>query len=182
MDNQTPEELEAIAKQEAEAKEIEAKQQAETEKAKLLEQSKEDIYSELQKTRSEAKERRLKEKELSEKLLEYEKKEALEKEKELKAKGKFEDILTEYKTKLEKVEPLANEYMEYLTAKKEVIKKSLEEKGLWVESFNGLKLSELEGIDNKFKENSSKVSTDSSNSFVNKNGKDTREPWEKMMG
>lgn len=151
------------------------------EKSKLLALDKEELLKIISKGNSESAERRIKLKEANEKLAEFERKEKEEKEKELKAKGKHEEIITDLKSKLEKAEPLANEYTDYLNKKKEVIKTSLTEKGLWVESFDSLKLSELETLDNKFKEGLTKVDTDTGNNFVkNKNGIDTREPWEKM--
>jgi hypothetical protein len=65
--------------------------------------------------------------------------------------------------------------------KKEKIKKSLEEKSMWIESFAKLDLSELEALDEKFK-TADKTPTDTSRNFTSKNGKDEREPWEKMVG
>lgn len=181
-DNKTPEELaaEQEAQQLAKAK-ADAEAEALEVKAKLLEKSKEDIYEELQKTRSEAKERRLKEKELSEKLAEYEKAKADEIEKDKKAKGKFEELLAEYKQKLDKAEPLANKFIEYAENKRKTIKDSLMEKDLWIESFSNIELTELETLAAKLLQNSKTVPTDDSKNFTKNNGKDTRDPAEKLM-
>ena len=184
-ENLTPEELaaqqleaEKTAKAEAEAKEKEEKDKHE----KLKSLSEEEKLKEILDLRSEAKQRRLKEKELSDRLADFEKKQADEIEKDKKAKGKYDEIIADYKKKLEEYEPLATKHKEYVEKKKAILQKSLEEKKVWKESFAKLDLEDLEDIADAFKKDSDKSPTDSSNKFTaNKNGKDDREPWEKMM-
>jgi len=186
-ENKTPEELEAqriesekTVKAEADAKEAAEK---EKEKSKLLEKP-DELYKELQETRSEAKERRLEAKALKDKIAEYEKRDEDAKQKDMKAKGKHEEIIAELNKKLNELEnekTVAEKWRQYESAKKEKIKKSLEEKKLWMESFAKLDLSELEALDEKFK-TADKSPTDTSRNFTSKNGKDEREPWEKMVG
>lgn len=179
-ENKTPEELEAI-KQEAELKATAEAEAKEKEKSKLLEKP-DELYKELQDTRSEAKERRLEAKALKDKIVEYEKRDEDAKQKDLKAKGKHEEIIAELNKKLddlEKEKEVAEKWRGYETQKKEKIKKSLEEKGIWIDSFAKLDLSELEALDEKFK-STDKSPTDTSRNFTTKNGKDEREPWEKM--
>jgi hypothetical protein len=182
----TPEELEVEAvKLEAETKakaDAEAKAKEETDRhEKLTSLSDEEKVNEILALRSEAKERRLKEKEISEKLSEFEKKQADEIEKDKKAKGKYDEIITDLKKKLEEFEPLANKYKEYDETKRQKIKESLTEKELWIESFAKLDLSELEALDEKFSKTPKKVPTDDSKNFVPKGKADDREPWEKLM-
>ena len=179
-ENKTPEELEAI-KQEAELKATAEAEAKEKEKSKLLEKP-DELYKELQDTRSEAKERRLEAKALKDKIVEYEKRDEDAKQKDLKAKGKHEELIAELNKKLddlEKEKEVAEKWRGYETQKKEKIKKSLEEKGIWIDSFAKLDLSELEALDEKFK-STDKSPTDTSRNFTTKNGKDEREPWEKM--
>ena len=83
-ENKTPEELSAEkAKADAEAKHAE-------EQSKLLGLTPEEYIQMIRETRAEAKEKRLKLKEATEKLSAYEKAEADAKEKDLKQKGKYE--------------------------------------------------------------------------------------------
>ena len=179
----TPDELAAeTAQQEAEQKaQAEAEAKLNEEKSKLLNLEKDELYKIIQETRSEAKERRLKEKELTEKLSEFEKKQEEANQKDLKSKGKHEEIIAELNKKLSELEPAAKEHREYVDKRKETLKLSLEEKGIWIESFTTLNLSALEELDNKSKP---KTPTDSGKNFhskANTNGNENLTPEEKMV-
>lgn len=172
-ENKTPEELSAEkAKADAEAKHAE-------EQSKLLGLSPEEYIQMIRETRAEAKEKRLKLKEATEKLSAYEKAEADAKEKDLKQKGKYDEIISAKDKLISEYEPKVKEFEEYINKKKQAVKKDLETAGVWTESLNKLPLTELEAIAEKFK---TKTPTDSSRNFVN-NGKGyEKTPEEKMAG
>lgn len=141
------------------------------------------LETELAKTRVEAKERRLKIKELEEKLSVFEAEKEAERLKEMKAKGKYEELISELQKKLNEYEPLAVKFIDYEKNKKEAIKKSLEDKELWTESFNKLDLAELEALTEKLiKKTPPANPTDTSSKFGNNNQNDERDPYEKLAG
>jgi len=183
-EQKTPEQLEAetakIESEKAEKEKLEKEIADRHEKLKSL--SEEEKVKEILNLRQESKERRLKEKELSERLSEFEKKQAEEIEKDKKAKGKHEEIIDELKKELASLKPLAEKYTEYNTVKKATIKKSLEDKSVWMDSFDKLDLQELEALAEKF-HTPQKTGTDTSKNFTpSPNGKDERTPEEKMAG
>jgi len=147
---------------------------------KLKSLSDEEKLKEILNLRTESKERRLREKEMSEKLAEFEKKQAEEIEKDKKAKGKHEDIIDELKKELESLKPLAQKYTEYNSIKRAEIKKTLDEKQLWMDSFDKLDLTELEALAGKFNDPQN-LPTDTSKNFTSSsNGKNEKTPEEKM--
>ena len=177
---ETPIETETKTAGQLEAEKLEKEIADRHEKLKSL--SEEEKVKEILNLRQESKERRLKEKELSERLSEFEKKQAEEIEKDKKAKGKHEEIIDELKKELASLKPLAEKYTEYNTVKKATIKKSLEDKSVWMDSFDKLDLQELEALAEKF-HTPQKTGTDTSKNFTpSPNGKDERTPEEKMAG
>ena len=184
---ETPIETETKTAGQLEAEKLEKEIADRHEKLKSL--SEEEKVKEILNLRQESKERRLKEKELSERLTAYEAEKEAEKQKDLRAKGKHEEIIAELNKKLTEREkemnalkPLAEKYTEYNTVKKATIKKSLEDKSVWMDSFDKLDLQELEALAEKF-HTPQKTGTDTSKNFTpSPNGKDERTPEEKMAG
>ncbi len=175
---ETPNEAETKTAEQLEAERLEKEIADRHEKLKSL--SDEEKLKEILALRNEAKERRLKEKELSDKLAEFEKKQAEEVEKDKKAKGKHEEIIADLKKELESLKPLAEKYTEYNKVKKAAIKKSLEEKEVWMDSFNKLELTELEALAEKFNSTATPKTDTSKNFAPSGNGKDERTAEEKM--
>jgi hypothetical protein len=108
----------------------------------------------IKETRSEAKTRRLKEKELSEKLAEYENKFTLEEQNKKIAEGKKDEVISELmeklKSKEKEYEPFvekAKRYDEYDSSKRTKIKSVLGDN--WLTSFETLPLSDLEELASK---------------------------------
>lgn len=173
----TPEEL-AAEKANAEAKSAEETKNAE-EQSKLLGLTPEEYIQMIRETRAEAKEKRLRLKEVTEKLSAYEKAELAAKEKELKEKGKYKELLDAKDKLISEYEPKVKEFEEYISNKKNAVKKDLETAGVWTESLNKLPLTELEAIAEKFK---TKTPTDSSRNFSSNGNGYEKTPEEKMAG
>lgn len=161
------------------AKEILEK--AELEKAehgKLLGLTPEEYIQMIRETRNEAKDRRLKLKELTEKLSAYEKRETEEREKKLKESGELQTLLDEKDKLINEYKPKVEEFEKYIDKKKRAVKSELEAAGVWSESLSKLSLIDLENIAEKFK---TKTPTDNSKGFKNNNGYE-KTPEEKMAG
>lgn len=172
-DVKTPEELATEqAKADAEAKHAE-------EHSKLLGLTPEEYIQMIRETRAEAKEKRLKLKEATEKLSAYEKAEADAKEKDMKEKGKYKELIEAKDKLISEYEPKVKEFEEYINKKKDAVKKDLETAGVWTESFNKLPLTELEAIAEKFK---TKTPTDRLRNFSSNEKGYEKTPEEKMAG
>lgn len=145
----------------------------------------EELITIIKETRSEAKQRRLAEKSLAEKIESLQKEIDEAKEAKMKEEGNKDGLIKTLEEKLnsrnsefEKAKSKAEQFEQYETAKRKAIKKQFGEK--WKESFSKFTLDELEELaEDIIKE--SKVPTDSSNSFYRKNGKD-KSTEEKLMG
>lgn len=99
-------------------------------------------------TRSEAKNYRLTKKELEEKLAQIEKDKSEEIQKKKIEDGKKDEVIAELNKKLSELEPVANEYKQYQSSKKEALKERLGDK--WLDSFNNLPIGDLEILAEKF--------------------------------
>lgn len=156
-------------------------EKAETEKAehgKLLGLTPEEYIQMIRETRNEAKDRRIKLKEVTEKLTAYEQREQEEKEKKLKESGKLQELLEEKDRLINEYKPKVEEFEKYINNKKKAVKSELETAGVWSESLSKLSLTDLENIAEKFK---TKTPTDSSKGFKN-NVNYEKTPEEKMAG
>lgn len=130
----------------------------ESEKESDLGQLTQDEYlAEIKKLRAEAKERRLSNKELKEKLAEFEtQKEELEKQK-LIDEGKKDELIKKLEDENSKYKADSEKYGKYREAKISKFKESLGDK--WKDSYSNLPLEDLEGLVSAFVEKPSK-STD----------------------
>ena len=138
----------------------------ETEKKDTLsELSTEELVKIIKETRSEAKERRLKEKELNDKILEFESKFETEAQNKKIAEGKKDEVILELQEKLKskdkEFEPLkekATKFDEYDMTKRNKIKEVLGDG--WLNSFNTMPLVELEELASKLNSNIKLLDTD----------------------
>lgn len=109
-------------------------------------------------TRSEAKARRTREKELSDRLSSYEAKQnELEQSKKI-AEGKKDEVISDLTKQLESVTKDAEQWKKYFGTKKTKIKESLKEN--WLDSFDLLPLEDLEALELKFNNSSTLLETD----------------------
>lgn len=112
----------------------------------------------IRQTRSEAKQRRLKERELEDKLAGIE----IEKSKQDQAKkiaeGKKDEVIQDLTKQLEELKPKATEWDSYNKSKRDTIKDVLKDN--WIDSFNLMPLSDLEKLASKFKPGESLLDSD----------------------
>ena len=134
-------------------------------KDQLSELSTEELVKIIKETRSEAKERRLREKELSDKILEFESKFETEAQNKKIAEGKKDEVILELQEKLKskdkEFEPLkekATKFDEYDLTKRNKIKEVLGDS--WLNSFNTMPLVELEELASKLNSNVKLLDTD----------------------
>lgn len=111
----------------------------------LNELSPSELIEIIRQTRSEAKEKRLLNKELSERIAEIDKAKSLEEQKKLEEEGKFKELLTakekEIETLNQTLKPKADEYDKFRQEEIEAIKKVLGDK--WDDEFSNLSLPAL---------------------------------------
>ena len=127
----------------------------ETEQKSTLEgKSADELIEIIRETRKEAKERRLKEKEVSEKLSQLEAKIGEEEQNKKIAEGKKDEVILELQQKLklkdDEYKPViekATKYDEYDSAKRDELKESLQDS--WMTSFDTMPLIELEKLASK---------------------------------
>lgn len=134
-------------------------------KDQLSELSTEELVKIIKETRSEAKERRLREKELNDKILEFESKFETEAQNKKIAEGKKDEVILELQEKLKskdkEFEPLkekAIKFDEYDLTKRNKIKEVLGDS--WLNSFNTMPLVELEELASKLNSNVKLLDTD----------------------
>lgn len=138
-----------------------------SEKAETVETEKKDALSELstdeligiiKETRNEAKQRRLKEKELQDRLdsIESEKNKA-EQDKKI-AEGKKDEVILDLTKQLDEIKKKASQWDEYNTTKRGQLKDQLKDN--WLDSFDLLPLSELEILASKFNKGTALADTD----------------------
>lgn len=169
-DSQEPQGTQEPAEEPQDSQEPQGAQEADEEKM-----SAEELRLKIRNLKSENKEKR-------KKIAEYENEKYEQRKKEMKQKGKTDELNKELEEKVKDLESQATKWAEYEAKRKTEIKTSLTKADAWIDSFDKLNLSDLEDLSKKFKKDSDKSPTDSSNKFTaNKNGKDDREPWEKMM-
>lgn len=136
-----------------------------TPKDSLSELSTDELVKIIKETRTEAKERRLKEKELSEKIAEFESKISQEEQNKKLAEGKKDEVILELQEKLKskekEFEPFvekAKKYDDYDNTKRTKIKGVLGDN--WLSSFDNMPLSELEELASKLNSNVKLLDTD----------------------
>ena len=141
----------------AEAAEVKQAEQ-ETQKKTLEGKSSDELIDIIRETRNEAKNRRLKEKELADKITELEAKVTQTDQDKLLAEGKKDELIetlkTQLKSKDDEYKPFkekASKYDEYDAAKRTKIKEILSDD--WMPSFDNLPLIELEELASKLNSN-----------------------------
>lgn len=112
--------------------------------SKLLDLKPEELIGMIKDLRSENAKRRIDYKGVEEKLSAYEKEKAEADEKKKLDEGKKDELLREYKKKIETLEPKANDFEAYTKAKQEAAKDKLKDK--WKESYSNLPLADLEEL------------------------------------
>lgn len=127
-------------------------------KDSLSELSTDELVSIIKETRNEAKQRRLENKELSDKIASFESKLAEEETQKKLAEGKKDEVIMELTEKLKnkekEFEPFiekAKKYDEYDKAKRDSLKEVLKDN--WMESFNTMPLMDVEKIASKLTHN-----------------------------
>lgn len=129
----------------------------------------------IKETRSEAAQRRIKEKELEAKLSELtSQKEKEETDKKL-AEGKKDEVITDLKNQLESYKSKADKFDSYDKSKREQIKTNLGDE-YWLPSFDAMPLNELEQLATKFNKGETVPDTDSGN---NKKKNNVINPFDK---
>ena len=137
--------------EEKKAAEVAKKKEEDSSQSKLKELSADELIDIIHETRKEAKERRLKEKELSEKLSTLEAKIGEEEQNKKIAEGKKDEVILELqqklKTKDDEYKPFidkASKYDEYDSSKRTKLKETLKDN--WLPSFENMPLIELEEL------------------------------------
>jgi hypothetical protein len=143
---------------------------ADAAKAKELEKlSVPELIDIIRETRSEAKQRRLKEKELSDRLEATEtEKTKSEQDKKL-AEGKKDEVITDLTKQLEAVKTKASEWDKYNETKRAQIKEQLKDN--WMDSFGLIPLSELEILASKFNKDVKLLDSDNGTGKAKQPGK-----------
>lgn len=112
--------------------------------SKLLELKPEELVGIIKDLRKENGEKRVKFKEIEEKLTSFEKAQLEAEEKKKLEEGKKDEIIESYKKKLAELEPKANQFDSFLTSKRESAKEKLGDK--WKESYGNLPIADLESL------------------------------------
>lgn len=148
--------------------EIEVKA-AEAEKNKLDDLSVPELIDIIKETRSEAKQRRLKERELQEKLEAIESEKTKQEQDKKLAEGKKDEVIIDLTKQLEDVKKKASQWDEYNSVKRGQLKDQLKDN--WLESFEIMPLSELEILASKFNKGATLVDSDNGSSKKKQPGK-----------
>lgn len=142
-----------------------AKKLEDSSKSKLKELSTDELIDIIHDTRNEAKQRRLKEKELNERLEAIEAEKSTQEQAKLIAEGKKDEVILDLQQKLKKKDEdfkpfidKAQKYDDYDSSKRGKLKEVLTND--WLESFNSMPLIELEELASKLNSNVKLLDTD----------------------
>lgn len=142
-----------------------AKIELEAQKKSLEGKSADELIEIIRETRNEAKERRLKEKELSDKLSAFEsEKDKAAQEKKI-AEGKKDEVINELTDKMKIFEAKAKQFDEYDKSKRDLLKKEIGDDN-WLGSFDNLSLIDLEKLAIKFNAGVKLIHTDNGKKVI----------------
>lgn len=142
---------------------------AEAAKQELKDLSVPELIDIIKETRSEAKQRRLREKELADRLEAIEAEKAKSEQEKKLAEGKKDEVIIDLTKQLEDIKSKASQWDEYNKTKRTQLKDLLKDN--WMESFETLPLNDLENLASKFSKDATLLDTDNGNNKKKQPGK-----------
>ena len=134
------------------------KERLENEKKSLGEKDSSELIDMIRELRGEAKDRRLKAKELEDKLNEFQVQKQKEEQDKKLAEGKKDEVIIDLTKQLEEANKIVKSHKDYENAKRSSIKDLMKDD--WLESFNLIPLSDLEKIASKYDKDNHFFSSD----------------------